>query len=478
MKLLLLIFALLLTAPGVQGRMHGRKIHNEASLTTESTKVRQLGKEVSLTTDSMKTPEVAQSADLALTSEQRGHRELWRDINPIIIKFYIMAWYIHIYWIIHKITVSADSEVLIVPCTDLIEEASTPFIVPIYDAVLTTALYTGKIVFNFLKVTYVTSISVLVLTGEAYVIIYHKNGFVEEKRDITVIDGWGYLLIEAYSVIKMDVVFTGIGGIYEIIVVDAASPKGWGEPHFRTWDVENTFDYHGEGDFLLLRSDGFGNGDGLEIQARTTIHDDSWSVIESVAMRIGTNILQVDLNRLLVDGEEVSQENLPIEFAGYHLNAPNDMKNNKSGRIYRLDLDGNGYILFRVYEGKVNLLSVNVVPGKDEDFESSVGLLGNYYTGAMLARDGVTVMEDPNEFGAEWQVRDTEHLLFQTSRDPQYPASPLLPKEAVDKRRLLAADQNAKSQAEKACQNVDPLEFDSCVFDVLMTGDVDIAGAY
>jgi hypothetical protein len=39
----------------------------------------------------------------------------------------------------------------------------------------------------------------------------------------------------------------------------------------------------------------------------------------------------------------------------------------------------------------------------------------------MLARDGETVLDDPNTFGREWQVRGTEPKLFRTVRLPQYP---------------------------------------------------------
>jgi hypothetical protein len=38
-----------------------------------------------------------------------------------------------------------------------------------------------------------------------------------------------------------------------------------------------------------------------------------------------------------------------------------------------------------------------------EDFGNSLGLMGTFGEGVMLARDNSTVIDDPNEFGMEWQ---------------------------------------------------------------------------
>jgi hypothetical protein len=39
--------------------------------------------------------------------------------------------------------------------------------------------------------------------------------------------------------------------------------------------------------------------------------------------------------------------------------------------------------------------------GKSRDFFTSLGLLSEYYTSQMLARDVVTIMHDVDEFGAD-----------------------------------------------------------------------------
>jgi hypothetical protein len=55
-------------------------------------------------------------------------------------------------------------------------------------------------------------------------------------------------------------------------------------------------------------------------------------------------------------------------------------------------------------------------------FSTARGLMGEYYNRKMLARDGGTIMNDTDEFGAEWQVHEDEPKLFRIfSREPQHP---------------------------------------------------------
>jgi hypothetical protein len=62
-----------------------------------------------------------------------------------------------------------------------------------------------------------------------------------------------------------------------------------------------------------------------------------------------------------------------------------------------------------------------VEQGTSEHFHHSVGLMGNFLMGQMMARDGKTVIDDANAFGQEWQVLNTEPSLFRTVRFPQHP---------------------------------------------------------
>ena len=46
------------------------------------------------------------------------------------------------------------------------------------------------------------------------------------------------------------------------------------------------------------------------------------------------------------------------------------------------------------------------------DLRGSLGLLGNFPSGRMLARDVTTALVDPNDFGQEWQRLETDPSLF------------------------------------------------------------------
>jgi len=102
----------------------------------------------------------------------------------------------------------------------------------------------------------------------------------------------------------------------------------------------------------------------------------------------------------------------------------------------------------------------------------STRLLGDYLTGAMVARGGVTVMESTNEYGTEWQVGADEPQLFQAWLDPS--ASCVLPEEALPSmtaHRLCASTALEKAAA-KACAHKSPDVFEFCILDFLATGDV------
>ena len=93
----------------------------------------------------------------------------------------------------------------------------------------------------------------------------------------------------------------------------------------------------------------------------------------------------------------------------------------------------------------------------------------------MLARDGTTELSDPNEFGQEWQVRTHEPRLFQNSeRYPQYPQKCVLPDLRAAGRRL--GHSLALEAAEEACAHWTKNK-NECIFDVMATGDLELAHA-
>jgi hypothetical protein len=116
--------------------------------------------------------------------------------------------------------------------------------------------------------------------------------------------------------------------------------------------------------------------------------------------------------------------------------------------------------------------------GKSEHFLHSVGLMGDFRMGRLVARDGKAIMDDANAFGQEWQVLDSEPSLFQTVRLPQHPQQVCTlptPKQASQLRRRLSESSSIDEvAAERACDHWGEGK-DNCVFDVLTTGDLEMA---
>jgi hypothetical protein len=139
-------------------------------------------------------------------------------------------------------------------------------------------------------------------------------------------------------------------------------------------------------------------------------------------------------------------------------------------------LGGRERIKLKTYD---DFVSVLIEQGQIEHFGDSVGLMGDFGKGRMLARDGKTVLNNPNDFGQEWQVLATEPGLFQTPflpQDKQVCRIPPPMKASQLRRRLSSVDE---SDAEKACEHWGEGKAD-CVFDVLTTGDLEMAmvGSY
>ena len=137
---------------------------------------------------------------------------------------------------------------------------------------------------------------------------------------------------------------------------------------------------------------------------------------------------------------------------------------------------------FRVYWGTAGYIEFRAigiymgveVDGSSIDFGDAVGMMGTYGTGDMLDRQG-NVMDNADAYGMEWQVRGNEPVLFREKRAPQWPEHcnmPSLPP-PLSERRNLREDSKLGKQAEKACAGV--VDFEMCVQDVMLTGDIELA---
>ena len=141
---------------------------------------------------------------------------------------------------------------------------------------------------------------------------------------------------------------------------------------------------------------------------------------------------------------------------------------NRYKKHQRLEISmGRMKIVVKIYKDMVN---VDIVGGDEKEFGQSVGLMGNFLTGKRLARDGVTIIEDDIAFGQEWQVRDTEPVLFNAVRSPQYPQECILPEPKTHLRVM------SREAAEKACSHHSDSDLKkNCIFDVMITGDLELA---
>jgi hypothetical protein len=265
----------------------------------------------------------------------------------------------------------------------------------------------------------------------------------------------------------MRVLFVGDGSI------SRGGGGAQGDPHFKTWHGQH-FDYHGECDLILLQSSSFGSGLGLDVHIRTQVRR-GMSFISSAVLRIGTDVLEVaSQGAYYLNG--VAGADLPAEFSGFQFShtQPADQQH-----VFDVYLGGRERIKIKTFK---DFVSVLIEQGQHENFGDSVGLMGDFEMGQMIARDGETVLDDPNAYGQEWQVLNSDPKLFVTARLPQHPQVCTLPspmEEIRGLRRRLSESSIDELAAAEACADWGENK-DDCIFDVLTTGDIEMAvvGSY
>jgi hypothetical protein len=258
------------------------------------------------------------------------------------------------------------------------------------------------------------------------------------------------------------------------------NPGGCADPHFTTWSDEH-FDFQGECDLVMVDNPDFKNGLGMYIHARTTLHG-TWSAISSAVIKIGSDILEVhgeDLPMIndiefpldVEDGDEFA---FPVFMGGYSLTV---QQRGPHSRRFIIHLGEGERIFINNFK---EFVDVEIESPRAEEFTGSVGLLGSYTTGSKLSRDGKTIIEDPDAFGQEWQVHDTDPQLFSVIDGPQYPAKCNMPEElSAEQRRLRNLTRKVSPEdAEKACAKVKSHFKFNCVADVLAADNLDLAGVY
>jgi cell division septation protein DedD len=250
-----------------------------------------------------------------------------------------------------------------------------------------------------------------------------------------------------------------------------------GDPHFKTWSGE-LYDFHGICDLTLLKNPQFMNGLGMDINVRAKKMK-QFSYISTAVICIGNETFEVagqkDGDTYWLNGQQGAGDGVLEEgssIAGYFISF---RKVHSHQREYTIHISKEEKIVFIAWK---DFVRVDVKGASTNNFHGSLGLMGSFdERGVKVGRDKVTVFENINEFGMEWQVLSSDAKLFHEDDGPQHPAMCEIPTKTALRRRL-AESTISLAEAEVACSHVKGEERDLCIYDVMATNDKDVAGAY
>ncbi|CAJ1937956.1 unnamed protein product [Cylindrotheca closterium] len=253
-----------------------------------------------------------------------------------------------------------------------------------------------------------------------------------------------------------------------------------GDPHFQAWKGEH-FEFHGQCDLVLTQDHDFADGLGLDVQIRTKLVR-YWSYIKKAAIRIGNDILEIEGNADPQKNDAHHWFNLEYKGEATSIGGfPLSIHNDKASKSYfEIDLSSkypDQKIVLSTYR---EFVRVDFHGATADAFGDTVGMLGDFKTGDLFARDGVTRMDDFVQLGNEWQVLPADYMLFRDESDPQFPKRCIEPEDPQGQRhRRLGESTIAVEAAEAACAKLkDELDRKDCVYDILATQDLDMVGAF
>jgi len=256
----------------------------------------------------------------------------------------------------------------------------------------------------------------------------------------------------------------------------AAAVGVYGDPHFQTWSGES-YDFHGICDLVLVKNPNFEEGLGMDIHIRSMKMHKMFSYVDGASVRIGDTILEVKGGRpekrgFWVNGVATAEDET-VKLSGKYPVVIEEL--GEKSRKSTIRLGGDETIEIQTWNAMVR---VNFKNASSNKFDKSLGMMGAFSTGEKLARDGITEVHDFNKFVQEWQVLPTEPKLFhEVGGVPQSTASCDIPSSS-DMRRRLGEVSITAEEAETACSQVEPALFDMCVFDIMVSNDKDLVGAY
>lgn len=242
-----------------------------------------------------------------------------------------------------------------------------------------------------------------------------------------------------------------------------------GDPHFIMWNDQH-FSFHGECDLLIYSNQKFASGAGLMIQIRTEIKN-YFSYIKNIAIQVGDQFFEIEANSGHTNfylNRKVHEEPITT-FAGYQVRKVKDAPWCKDkcsfAKILNFDFEELGTMDVGQW-GTFLHLRLGVAPSYQDTF----GLLAKLGEAGFFARND-TVLQSADLYGKEWQVLDTEPMLFHETRQPQYPEQCIMPKPIA--RRFI--DGETRRMAQRVCSHLSGPRLDMCIFDVEATGDENMA---
>ncbi len=163
---------------------------------------------------------------------------------------------------------------------------------------------------------------------------------------------------------------------------------------------------------------------------------------------------------------------LPISMAGrYNVSKKKGKRFSYDTITYSIILDEMQGIEVLAWKGFLHVsLTANMMACGLQD---SVGLMGTWSRAGKLSRGGERDITDPDKFAQEWQVLSSEPMLFQNRRVPQHPERCTPP--ASGSHRRLGEDRHLHNAAKNICAKVESSRRELCVFDIMATGDLDMA---
>lgn len=236
-----------------------------------------------------------------------------------------------------------------------------------------------------------------------------------------------------------------------------------------------------------MKNDQFSDGEGLLIHVRTKI-EKTWSYVKNAAVKIGNDILEIEgkgqvwdksADAVHIINGEVNAD-LPLLLATKFPVTKIEEKqcDTHGGKcieaiVYKIDLGGGNNILITQ---KWGVIKVSVTANDKDKFQDSIGLMGHFDKPGFLGRDGIHKITDFNQFGQEWQVLQSEPMIFNERRAPQHPEQCTLP--TLTTKRRLGEDAALFHMAEEACAGVEEASKEFCIFDVTAAGTKEAASTY